>query len=46
MYLVPEEVKLKDVIAVSYGSGLGIAPETDAEIGGRDSVVVVNYDRF
>lgn len=40
MYLVAEEVRLKDDIAFAYGNGLSIDPKADAEVGSKDREVV------
>lgn len=41
VYLIPEEVQLKDAIAFEYGNRLSIAPKADKEIANKDSVAVV-----
>lgn len=40
MYLVPEEVELKDAIAFAYSSRFSIAQNADVEEGGEENTVV------
>lgn len=41
MYLSPEKVQVKDVIAFAYANGLSITPKADVEKGGEDSASLV-----